>query len=1005
VVSKEELLTQLWPGQYVGDAVLHTCILAVRKALHDAGRLPALLHTIRCRGYRFVAPVTVRDSAAPVEEQPPLLATVPEPVDMPGPPTISPNADSTPSRGVTLAADGEYKPTTVLRCILADAPALAARFGSEALYHVMQAFLALAHEVMQHYDGTLTHVTGEGFTALFGAPVAQEDHAQRAVLAALLLYQRLDELPTPNALDRGSGLALRTGMHTGQVVVGPLPQLPHSCYIAEGPTVHLATLLQQRAAPGTILISAATRQRLLENVQAATAGTITVPGISIPIPVYAVQGLVPQRAGVAGRGTQHQSPFVGRERELALLHARLAQVVQGQGQVVGILGEAGIGKSRLLEEFRRGLTGQSVTYAIGHCLPYSQTTPYQPVRDLLRQCCGLTEADSSAAITSKVHQCLRATGLMPEDEAPWLLQLLDVPGTATHLAQCDPYTRKMRTFALLHHVILHACRHQPLILAVENLQWIDATSEAWFAALVERLAGVSLLLLASYRPGYRPPWLSQSLVTQVALPGLLPQESLTVVHAVPGPAPLPRHLAQEIVTRAAGNPFFMEELAWSVATHDHRHTAPTLPDTVQAVLTARIDRLPPAAKQLLQLAAVIGTTVPVSLLRAGAEVPEAALHGGLAHLQGAEFLYETRFLPDGEYTFKHVLTHEVAYGSLLQERRQALHARIFEAIEQLATGRLTEQVDRLAHHALRGEVWDKALTYCRQAGARAAARSAYYEAAASFEQALTALAQLPECRDTLEQATDLRLDLHRALMPLDACARTFEHLRAAQALAERLVDARRLERIAGYLCSYCSNVGEHDRAITAGQRAFARATTSGVFDVQVWVQTPLGQAYYYGGDWRQALDYARRTMALLTGELRSASFGYLVGPAVASRRIVAWSLAELGALPRDATWQKTRCGLPRRSHRPTRWPLRFWRRGWSPAARGTSAPRSPCWNGASHFPRVPTSRVSSPCPPRPWGRRTPWLDGLRRPARSWTRRWSVWLPGAAQSAKRLCSLS
>jgi tetratricopeptide (TPR) repeat protein len=641
-----------------------------------------------------------------------------------------------------------------------------------------------------------------------------------------------------------------------------------------------------------MLISAATQQLLPEDVQGGAAGTITVAGV--PLPVYAVHGLVPQRAGVAGRGARHRSPFVGRERELALLHARLAQVVHGQGQVVGILGEAGMGKSRLLEEFRRSLTGQPMTYHVGHCLPYGQATPYLPVRDLLRQCCGLTETEGSAAITHKVHQCLRATGCMPEDEAPWLLHLLDVPGAATPLAPCDPQTQQTRMFALLHHVILHACHHQPLILAVENLQWIDATSEAWLAALVERLAGVPLLLLASYRPGYRPPWLDKSLATQVALPGLLPQESLTVVRAVPGPAPLPRHLAQEIVTKAAGNPFFVEELAWSVATHADRHTALPLPDTVQAVVAARIDRLPPVAKQLLQIAAVIGTTVPVSLLGAIAEVPDEALQGGLAHLQGTEFVYEARCFPEREYTFTHALIHEVAYGSLLQERRRTLHARIVEALEQLAAERLTAQVDRLAHHAVRGEVWAKACTYCRQAGARAAARSAYREAAAWFEQALTALAQLPERRDTLEQAIDLRFDLQSALMALDEYARAFEHVRAAAALAERLGDDRRLGRSAGYLCSYFINVGEPDRAMAAAQRAFAVATTSGAYDVQVVGPPPLGPAYYHGGDWRQALDYARWTMALLTDERRYVSFGYLIGPAVGARRIVAWSLAELG---------------------------------------------------------------------------------------------------------------
>jgi len=292
-------------------------------------------------------------------------------------------------------------------------------------------------------------------------------------------------------------------------------------------------------APGTILISAATQQLVEEEVQAAAESTLASDGSPLPVPVYTVQGLVQPRAGVAGRGRRHRTPFVGRERELALLHGRLAQASQGQGQVVGIMGEAGIGKSRLLEAFRRSLTEQPVTSYIGHCLPYGQTTPYLPVRDLLRQRCSIPETDDVAVVTTKVHQCLRETGLTPEDEAPWLLQLLDVPGEVTHLALLDSQARKTHTFALLHHVFLHACRRQPLILAVENLQWIDATSEAWLAALVERLAGASLLLLVSYRPGYRPPWLEQSLATQVALPGLLPQESLTVVHSVPGPGRLP----------------------------------------------------------------------------------------------------------------------------------------------------------------------------------------------------------------------------------------------------------------------------------------------------------------------------------------------------------------------------------------------------------------------------------------------------------------------------------
>ena len=315
---------------------------------------------------------------------------------------------------------------------------------------------------------------------------------------------------------------------------------------------------------------------------------------------------------------------------------------------------------------------------------------------------------------------------------------------------------------------------------------------------------------------------------------------------------------------------------------------------MQVVLAARIDRLSSEDKRLLQTAAVIGHEVPLPLVQVIAELPEENLHRGLAHLQEAEFLYETRLFPERAFTFKHPLTHEVAYGSLLQERRRALHARIVEALEALYPDRVTEQVDRLAHHAFRGELWDKALAYGRQAGARATARSAHREAVGCFEQALSALAQLPECGDTLEQAIDLRLDLRNALHPLGEQARIFDYLCAAEALAEQLGDDQRLGRIVSNLCLYFVLMGEHGRAIAAGQRALALATTSGTFEVQVATQGFLGVAYYAVGAFQQALDVLRQALALLTGELLYARLGQPAPPAVVLRGYVAGCLAELG---------------------------------------------------------------------------------------------------------------
>jgi tetratricopeptide (TPR) repeat protein len=367
-----------------------------------------------------------------------------------------------------------------------------------------------------------------------------------------------------------------------------------------------------------------------------------------------------------------------------------------------------------------------------------------------------------------------------------------------------------------------------------------------------------------------------------------------------------------LIERTERNPFFLEE---SVRTLVESHVlvgepgayslarAPLtiqVPATVQAVLAARMDRLPAEDKILLQTAAVIGKDVPLPLLQAIAELPEEALRGALTHLQAAEFLYEASLFPELEYTFKHALTQEVAYGSLLQERRRALHARIVEAIERLYPKRMDEQVERLAYHALRGEGWGKALAYFRQAGAKAAARSAHREAVGCFEQALVALQHLPEHQDTGEQAIDLRFNLRNALLPLGEHGQIFDHLRAAQTLAETLNDQRRLGRASAYLAEYFRLTGDAARAVESGERALALATALGDFALQVMANIFLGTAYHALGDYRRAVDCFRRNVASLTGDLIRERFGMTGLPTVMSRTWLVWCLADLGAFDEGA---------------------------------------------------------------------------------------------------------
>ena len=362
-----------------------------------------------------------------------------------------------------------------------------------------------------------------------------------------------------------------------------------------------------------------------------------------------------------------------------------------------------------------------------------------------------------------------------------------------------------------------------------------------------------------------------------------------------------------LITRTEGNPFFLEEsirtlvetqvLVGEPGAYRLAQALPTVqvPATVQAVLAARIDRLPSDEKRLLQTAAVIGTVVPVPLLHAIAGLPEEVLQRGLAHLQSTEFLYETRLFPEREYTFKHALTHEVAYGSLLLERRRVLHTRIVEILEALAGDRVTEQVERLAHHALRGEVWDKALAYCRQAGEKVIARSAHCEAVGYFEQALSALGHLPEQRDTHEQAIDLRLALRSALQPSGDLEHILALLRETESLAVALDDPRRLAQVSVFLSRHLSVMGAHDQAIVTAQRVLALATASGEVVLHALANQYLGTAYHVQGDYRRAIDCLRQTIASLAGVRSRERFGQVNLPAVFSRAHLAWCHAELGA--------------------------------------------------------------------------------------------------------------
>jgi class 3 adenylate cyclase/tetratricopeptide (TPR) repeat protein len=634
------------------------------------------------------------------------------------------------------AMEGERKPVTVLFCDLVSSTALAERLGPDRMHVLLSRFFETALAEVHRYEGTVNQFLGDGFMALFGAPLAHEDHARRAVLAALDIRRAIDACAV--VLDSGEDvrLVLRMGLHTGFVVVGAIGDNLRMDYTAVGDTTHLAARLQQAAEPGRILVSDATA-RLVEGYAALTPrGPMAIRGRTEPLVVHELTGRGARRSALDTAGGRLLSRFVGRDRELAALGDLLVQVAAGRGQAVGLVGEPGAGKSRLGLELRRTLDARGVSVLEGRCLSYGSAIPYLPVLDLVRAACGVTEADTPDQLAARVRAHLDELELGGNDRDAYLLHLLGVKTPADPLAGLGPDVIMARTFDTLRELTIRMSRRAPLVLFLEDLHWVDQTSEAYLASLVERLAAAPVMLLATYRPGYRPPWMDRSYSTQLALRPLGPEESLAIVSEVlPGMETAdPR--ARLILDKAEGNPFFLEELARVV---DQAGVGFQVPDTVHGVLTARIDRLGEVPKRVLQTGSVLGREFPLRLLQAMEdESGTRDLGPHMAELARLEFLYERTEAGEPVYVFKHALTQDVARATLVAPRRRALHRRAAEALQALDPGRVRELAPVLAYHFHEAEAWSEAAHHARVAAESARQVFANQEALVRFDEALAA---------------------------------------------------------------------------------------------------------------------------------------------------------------------------------------------------------------------------------------------------------------------------
>jgi tetratricopeptide (TPR) repeat protein len=679
-------------------------------------------------------------------------------------------------------------------------------------------------------------------------------------------------------------------------------------YTAVGQTTHLAARMEQMAMPGSIFIPANTLRLAEDYVQVKALGLRPVKGLGTPVEVYEIVGAGTLRLRLKAAASRGLTRFVGRERELEQLRMALSQAAAGHGQIVAAVGEPGVGKSRLYWEFTHSHRTQGWLIVESGSVSYGKASPYLPVIDLLRAYFQIEARDDQRKIREKVMGKLLSLDRTLEPALPAFLGLLDVPVEDSEWQRLEPPQRRQRTLDGVKRLLLRESQVQPLIVMLEDLHWIDTETQALLDSLVESLPTVRVLLLISYRPEYHHTWGLKSYYLQLRIDPLPPETAEELLDALLGEDRVLEALKRLLIERTEGNPFFLEESVRTLVETQmlvgergayRMARAPEkwqIPATAQAILAARIDRLPPENKRLLQAASVIGKDVPLALLEAIAEVPEDDLQRGLANLLAAEFLYETSVFPEIEYTFKHALTHEVAYTSLLQERRRALHTRILEAIEQLYPDRLPEQYERLAHHALQGEAWEKAFIYLREAGAKSFGRSVYAQAATSLEQALEALKHLPESRETITHAFDLTIEIRSALFPLGKPDRIFGWLREAEVLALALGDQRRLASAIWFMGNHFWWTGQPDRQRECTERALALCKAEGDLPAEHLAHWGLGQAYHALGDYRRAIECLIPAVQYFSADRVGERLGSAGYPSVFARHYIAWCLSECGEI-------------------------------------------------------------------------------------------------------------
>jgi class 3 adenylate cyclase/tetratricopeptide (TPR) repeat protein len=807
----------------------------------------------------------------------PFASTPTPPLDPSKPHSYTPKFLADKILTTRSSIEGERKLVTVLFADVANFTTISEKLDPEEIHGIMDGCFKILMDEIHKHEGTINQFTGDGVMALFGAPLSHEDHAQRACHAALAIQDSLTRYSQRLKEEWSLDFRMRIGLNSGPVVVGAIGDDLRMDYTAIGDTINLASRMESLASPGTVLVSGNTHRLAMDFFTFSPLDKVQVKGKQEPQEAYRLlspSGVETRLTASVVRGSL--TPFIGREHPMASLMEAYDHVKEGSGQVVEVVGEAGVGKSRLLLEFRGLIPQEEATYLEGRCIHFGSSMAYLPLLDVLRSYVGIKEGDKELLIKTTMKERVDPSLLSPLED------LLSLPVEDEQYLKLEPKVKKERIFEALRNLFIRLSQERTLILAIEDLHWIDKTTEEFLDYLMTSLTTSRMLLILLHRPEYTHPWGSRSYFNRIGLTQLTMKSSAELVKAILEGKEVAPELSDLILTRAAGNPLFMEELTHSLLENGSiemkdeqyvlsRTSDLQVPDTIQGIIAARMDRLEENLKRIMQVASVIGREFAFRILHAISGMRKE-VKADLLDLQRLELIYEKSLFPELAYIFKHALIQEVAYNSLLLKKRREIHEKIGHAIEDIYPDRLEEFYEMLAYHYGRGEDLQKASHYLTLSGNKAARRNSLWEAYSFYKEALATLHRLPETGERKKKQLELLLLAAIPLHLLGYPEGCLGMLQEGEALAKELQDIRHLAFFYGRLSSHYTYKGNHLLAIKYSEDALKEGLRSEDVDLVGPIVYGLSLSYMGAGQLGKLVAVVPKVLDLIEKKGRTADF-------------------------------------------------------------------------------------------------------------------------------------